>query len=141
MSIARLYSKRTFVQDVAVETRWCRVPMIDTPEWNLCRVYNLERIGYDCLDMKTTTVYKVKAKKIELDRNGNPKSLARVGYLHIATADDLRMSHNIVVAAIDAGLLPREGNIDRWLQEAHGPLENRLISYRLNIKYSCKDGS
>src|SRR6266566_2386578 len=110
MSVAILLRKKDFIEsrNVCVESKWWRVPMVDTPEWNVCRKSMLERTDNEPLSQKLITIYKSKGRNIVKNRNGNPVSIATYRHTHSATKVQIEEIHKMVVQAVEDDLLSLE---------------------------------
>lgn len=126
MSVAILLRKKDFIEskNVCVETKWWRVPMIDSPESNLCRRYMLERVDHDPLSQKLITIYKSKGRTVAKNRDGNPVSISTYTHKHSTSKEELEDIHDMVVSAVQNGDIALEGN------EATSALRTIIESYR-----------
>src|SRR5947199_9780198 len=97
MGVGIMLRKKDFIPEksVAVETKWWRIALIDTPESNLIRRYMREEVGRDPLSSKTVSILKAHNKNNNLvkNRQGNAVYLATYCYTDSTTKDELEVNH------------------------------------------------
>src|SRR5947209_7402786 len=102
-----LLRKKDFIPSraICVETKWWRVPLIDTPECNPVRRYMMEEVHKDPLSQKSISLLRASSNRNNIVKNkyGNPIYVATHSYTDRETHSQLEDIHNAVVAAIKDG--------------------------------------